>query len=183
MTKRKGLSKKLRFTIFARDGFACRYCGRQSDEVKLVVDHLIPVAQGGGNEETNLLTSCEPCNQGKSDRTVAQAAPSETDRLRLAQEFQEQNDLHRKATEALRQSRETRQLIVNSYCEIMGVNEVAKSAVTCYVNFCSEVGPNLLFEWFHIAAGKMPSRSDSDICKYICGIRRNTIKKEDPDAS
>lgn len=32
--KRKGIGKKLRFTIFKRDGFVCQYCGAKPPEVK-----------------------------------------------------------------------------------------------------------------------------------------------------
>lgn len=58
---------KQRFEIFSRDGFACQYCGGQAPNVQLVVDHVVPVAHGGGNEESNLATACYPCNAGKAD--------------------------------------------------------------------------------------------------------------------
>lgn len=55
-SKRKAISKGVRFSIFSRDQYQCRYCGRQSDVVELVIDHVIPVAQGGTNDVENLLT-------------------------------------------------------------------------------------------------------------------------------
>lgn len=56
-----------RFFIFSRDGFVCRYCGRSplEDKIKLHCDHIIPRFRGGGNENDNLITSCEDCNHGK----------------------------------------------------------------------------------------------------------------------
>jgi 5-methylcytosine-specific restriction endonuclease McrA len=36
--KRKNIGKRLRFSIFSRDNFSCRYCGRQSDQVPLVLE-------------------------------------------------------------------------------------------------------------------------------------------------
>jgi len=69
---RKGRPReRLRFSIFARDGFRCRYCGRspQEDEVKLVIDHVIPVSKGGTDEPGNLITSCAECNRGKGNLT------------------------------------------------------------------------------------------------------------------
>jgi len=58
---------RLRFSILARDGFRCRYCGRspQEDGVKLAVDHILPLSKGGTNEPSNLITSCVDCNRGK----------------------------------------------------------------------------------------------------------------------
>lgn len=70
MTKRKGLSKKTRFEVFKRDSFTCQYCGAQAPDAVLVVDHINPVAGGGENDIMNLVTSCEPCNQGKGARAL-----------------------------------------------------------------------------------------------------------------
>jgi hypothetical protein len=66
-TKRKSISKKIRFEVFKRDGFKCQYCGAKSPDVLLHVDHIEPVSKGGANDVMNLITSCEPCNLGKSD--------------------------------------------------------------------------------------------------------------------
>lgn len=58
-------SKRLRFKIFMRDGFKCRYCGRAPPEVTLHLDHIVPIAKGGADDETNLAAACEACNLGK----------------------------------------------------------------------------------------------------------------------
>ncbi len=61
---------KLRFGVFKRDGFRCKYCGRspKSDSsVVLQVDHIKPVSSGGKTIEDNLITSCQECNLGKGD--------------------------------------------------------------------------------------------------------------------
>lgn len=60
------VSRRLRFEILARDGHTCRYCGAAAPDVKLTVDHVIPVALGGGDEPNNLVTACADCNSGKS---------------------------------------------------------------------------------------------------------------------
>ena len=60
------LSKRLRYEVLRRDNHACRYCGAAAPEAKLTVDHVIPVALGGTDEPSNLVTACEPCNSGKS---------------------------------------------------------------------------------------------------------------------
>ena len=63
---RKPLSKRLRFEVFKRDGFACVYCGISPVGAALHVDHVIAVAAGGSNRPENLVTSCPDCNLGKS---------------------------------------------------------------------------------------------------------------------
>lgn len=67
MAERTALSKRVRFNVFKRDGFACQYCGERPPQVLLQVDHIIPVAGGGTNEIANLITACTNCNLGKSD--------------------------------------------------------------------------------------------------------------------
>lgn len=58
--------KRLRFEILRRDNFTCRYCGASAPDVHLTVDHVLPVALGGGDEATNLVAACRDCNAGKS---------------------------------------------------------------------------------------------------------------------
>lgn len=80
-TKRKPLTKKLRFEVFKRDNFTCQYCGRMAPDVILEVDHVVPVAEGGNNDILNLVTSCKDCNRGKGKRKL-----SNKSELKLQQE-------------------------------------------------------------------------------------------------
>ncbi|MBZ5736470.1 HNH endonuclease [Nocardioides sp. TRM66260-LWL] len=67
MTARTTISKRLRFAVLTRENFTCHYCGASKDDgVKLTVDHVIPVALGGSDEPSNLVSACEPCNSGKT---------------------------------------------------------------------------------------------------------------------
>ena len=45
---------------------SCAYCG---GPFPTEVDHVIPIAQGGTSEPSNLAPSCEPCNREKLDFT------------------------------------------------------------------------------------------------------------------
>jgi len=72
--KRGRISVRTRFAVFSRDNFKCRYCGRGQPETKLVLDHLIPVAAGGVDEEENLVTACDQCNAGKSASLLAEGS-------------------------------------------------------------------------------------------------------------
>jgi hypothetical protein len=59
------ISAKLRFEVFNRDNFTCRYCGRKTPEVILELDHVIPLSKGRTGDLDNLTTSCFECNRGK----------------------------------------------------------------------------------------------------------------------
>lgn len=54
--------------VFQRDGFRCRGCAKSPPEVQLQIDHIIPIAQGGSNDISNLQTLCKTCNRRKKDR-------------------------------------------------------------------------------------------------------------------
>lgn len=68
----KKVTTRLRFEVFKRDGFKCTYCGRnpKEDDIKLHVDHVIPLSKQGTNEIKNLTTSCQDCNLGKSNNLL-----------------------------------------------------------------------------------------------------------------
>jgi len=61
--------KITRRAVFARDGWACQYCGKRS---ALTVDHVIPRSKGGSSSWENIVASCAPCNRRKADRLPAQ---------------------------------------------------------------------------------------------------------------
>lgn len=67
----------LRFEIFKRDAFTCRYCGKRSPEAILEVDHVVPRASGGTDDPENLVTSCYECNRGKRARLLTDIPPEE----------------------------------------------------------------------------------------------------------
>jgi hypothetical protein len=90
--ERKPLRKSVRFAIFHRDGFTCAYCGRRPPKVVLEIDHIVPIAEGGTNDDTNLTTCCEECNAGKGRKLLASAGPKpdvDLDYLATQQELAE----------------------------------------------------------------------------------------------
>lgn len=68
--ERSIITPGLSYNIFKRDSFKCKICGsKESDGVKLHVDHIIPISKGGLSNESNLQTLCDTCNLGKSNKT------------------------------------------------------------------------------------------------------------------
>lgn len=64
------ISKRLRYEILRRDGNKCRYCGVPAADTPLTIDHVVPSALGGGDEPSNLVAACAPCNSGKSSSST-----------------------------------------------------------------------------------------------------------------
>jgi 5-methylcytosine-specific restriction endonuclease McrA len=61
--------KRQRERIFVRDGWLCVYCGQKRPKRRLVIDHKMPVALGGTDDDGNLVTSCRKCNRAKGTMT------------------------------------------------------------------------------------------------------------------
>lgn len=85
----RSISPQLRAEILERNGFTCQLCGagpgdpdpiKPERTVRLHIDHVIPVSQGGTNDPSNLRVTCSACNQGRANIQ----APSETARNVLA---------------------------------------------------------------------------------------------------
>lgn len=89
----KNVSKRTRYEVLNRDGFACQYCGGKAPDVKLAIDHVIPVALGGDNKPSNLVTACVDCNAGKgasnpdSDLVQRLSAEAATYALEMANKY------------------------------------------------------------------------------------------------
>lgn len=88
--------------LHQRDGFHCRFCGvpviargvrtrliedypravrwgytnllkhTALDALEAQYDHLLPHSRGGSSELTNLVITCNPCNYGRGERTLAE---------------------------------------------------------------------------------------------------------------
>ena len=67
-TKRIPLPQAVRDYVFQRDQYRCQSCGCFPAEDCLQVDHILPLAQGGSNDLSNLQTLCQTCNLRKSSR-------------------------------------------------------------------------------------------------------------------
>jgi len=69
--RRSAVAVGIRFEVFQRDHFRCRYCGASPDDgAVLEADHVVPLSVGGETTLSNLVTACWDCNHGKGARRV-----------------------------------------------------------------------------------------------------------------
>lgn len=91
---RRGISPQLRMEILERNGFTCQLCGagpgdpdpyNKMRKVRLQVDHILPVSQGGADDRANLRALCTTCNQARSNlQTASEDAKNLLARIRKA---------------------------------------------------------------------------------------------------
>lgn len=105
----RSISSQLRMEILERNGFTCQLCGRTGGDpdpsalnrkVRLVIDHEIPIAQGGTNERNNLRVLCSACNQARGNLQP----PTETARNLLARIRKQNRSVQKEVYEALRRT-------------------------------------------------------------------------------
>jgi hypothetical protein len=59
-----------RVKVYERDGYRCRYCGKQLTLQTVTLDHVVAISKGGGHEFENLVAACLDCNSKKNGRLV-----------------------------------------------------------------------------------------------------------------
>ena len=176
--KRKAISKKTRFEVFKRDGFACIYCGAHPPAVLLHVDHITAVANGGTNSPDNLVTACEPCNLGKG-ATPLEAIPESlaAKAIRVA-EMEEQVLGYQSVMEGRRQriEREAWRIaeVLEPGCSKAGIS---RDWLTSIRNFIEKLGLFDVLDAADIAVSRK-GRPGSSRFSYFCGICWNKVKAQ-----
>lgn len=180
---RVSLGKTLRFEIFKRDAFTCQYCGATPPSVVLEVDHVIPVAQGGSNDEHNLVTSCFECNRGKRDRHLHAIPESVTERSHRAQELEDQAREYEKVLKAKKRR-------INR--AINGVEGVFREEFPGYSftpsfrksvhRFLDYLPAIQVSEAMELAIYRVGQKGADNVAKYFCGICWKTIRDQGIDA-
>lgn len=65
------VTRAMQYDVLRRDGFKCIRCSCGNvNEVKLHVDHIVPVSCGGKSTMENLKTLCENCNCDKGNKYI-----------------------------------------------------------------------------------------------------------------
>ena len=71
---------QVREYVLQRDNRTCQYCGVTN--VRLEIDHIVPVSKGGSYRVSNLVTACHNCNQSKGNRSLSEFLQHDPARLR-----------------------------------------------------------------------------------------------------
>lgn len=178
MAARKALSKKTRFEVFKRDGFKCMYCGAHPPSVLLHVDHIDPVALGGKNDMDNLVTSCQPCNQGKSATPLSAVPQSLADKAAEAVERESQIKGYQDVMAAAReriddQSWDVAEVFMAHFSE----DTFRKDWRVSIKSFVEQLGLHECLGAMEKALAKK-RHSKTGAFSYFCGICWNKIREQ-----
>lgn len=64
--------RKRKARVLRRDGYKCQIKGPKCLGRATILDHIIPVAFGGPDEDANCQAACEPCHAEKTQREAAE---------------------------------------------------------------------------------------------------------------
>jgi hypothetical protein len=176
-SKRKAVSAKARFEIFKRDGFTCQYCGAHPPQAILHVDHIVPVAEGGTNEDTNLVTSCDRCNLGKGANSLESIPTSLSDR---SAEVAEREKQLRGYSDVMAAQRERVHSdcweVADIFVEAFRLDGIRKDWFQSIQQFVEKIGVHECIRAMDLATSRKPY-SREQCFKYFCGICWNIVRE------
>ncbi len=174
--KRKGITKKLRFEIFKRDGFQCAYCGNTPPAVTLEVDHIEPHSKGGPCDINNYITACFDCNRGKSDVPLDKIPSKLVDNLGVLKAREEQLKEYRKFVRKIERREkkdidDVAQIYSDAFDEYVLTDNFKNKSVK---TFLRKLPKHEVVEAMELAVCKI--NDSGQAVKYFCGICWNRIK-------
>ena len=177
MVARASLSKKLRFDVFKRDGFKCSYCGATpSEKVLLEVDHIHPVAEGGGDNIDNLVTACFNCNRGKGAGLLSSIPDSLEQKAVVVAEREAQIASYYEILRAKRERKDAEAWIIASmYMERFGDEDIRRERLSSIKMFLERLDFYSVMDSMEIAINRKFTKPAA--FSYFCGICWNKIKE------
>lgn len=179
MSNRKPISASIRWSIFARDGFCCRYCGAQAgqDGVELAVDHVVSVADGGDNSTDNLVTACRRCNGGKSARSLGEIPTPQEVIDRVSAMRGRMSSLVDEMQAAAEARAQAHQMVVDIKCRAYKVSQttIVPGEVDLGLRIVGEFGGDKLIQFYEAAAGALVQQTRA--VQYVGGCARRTRER------
>lgn len=177
MSERKAVSKRTRFEVFKRDSFKCVYCGNHPPAVLLHIDHVIAVAEGGTNDEENLVTACDGCNLGKGAVPLTSIPTSLADKQAELVEREEQLAVYEAALRARRERVESEQWLVVEILEYEGTDSYPRDRLMSVRRFIEKLGFESVRDAAEIAKGYYRYGGRKAFL-YFCGICWKRVRGE-----
>lgn len=183
--KRAPISNKMRFDVFKRDNFICKYCGKGTkDGIVLNVDHIIPVSKGGKNESENLITSCFECNSGKKATLLESKTINDTkeviiglkEKLNKQKEIEKQLKEYYKLSNKLKFNNPTAAFIRQTLRNELNI-EFSNRIMADFLKLYAKVTLDEFLDAISIVKSKTNLFGPDVVYKYLCGVLHNKYKE------
>lgn len=173
------VSKRIRFEVFKRDGFACQYCGQKTPAAVLQCDHIDPSSRGGSDEVDNLITSCVDCNQGKSNVPLSSIPACLADRKSEIEERESQVLAYREFLREVKARQQADVDLVNDCFERLFPGQTLSDRFqqSTIPLFLEHFVPEEPCEFLLLAFQRVASGDPDDVVHYFCGICWRKIKE------
>lgn len=174
------ITKKIRFEVFKRDGFACAYCGKNPPSVTLEIDHIHPKSRKGNDDINNLITACFDCNRGKKNILLDKIPGKIQDNLDVLKEQEEQLKSYRRFISKIerrikRDINDIDNIYISQY-QKWSFSDSFRNISLKY--FLKKLPKHEVEEALHIAIARFP-KDENTVIKYFCGICWRKIKEQD----
>lgn len=174
-----GFTKKLRFEVFKRDGFACVYCGKSPPEVVLECDHIEPKSKGGMDDINNLVTACFDCNRGKRDIPLDKIPSQLSENLEILKEKEGQILEFRKYIKKIerRVKKDTRKIQTTFQLTYPNSSITEKFINSSIKRFMQSLPLHEIIEAMEISCSHFDDDPERAI-RYFCGICWRKIERQ-----
>ncbi|MEO5360614.1 MAG: HNH endonuclease [Nitrospirota bacterium] len=175
------ISKKIRFEVFKRDGFACAYCGKTPPSVTLEVDHIDPKSKGGSNDLNNLITACFDCNRGKRNVPLNKIPAKLNENIEILKMQEEQIREYRKYVKKVEERisadiEEIDSIFTEQYKDYQLSDTFKNVSLKRFINLLPK---HEIIESMYIAISKYPAKSKhNEAIRYFCGVCWTKIKRQ-----
>jgi hypothetical protein len=160
------------------------YCGSHPPKVVLHVDHMLAVANGGGNDMDNLITACSGCNLGKAAVPLSAVPQSMKERAAEVAEREKQLSGYQAIFEARRQRLEDETWSVLKILRGAFCDSVPMDVLLSVKRFVEALGVHETTDAAQIAVGAVAARRVryDDKFRYFCGVCWGRIRDQAAEA-
>jgi hypothetical protein len=179
--KRDAIGTRTRFDVFKRDGFACQYCGAVPPKALLEIDHIIPVCEGGNNDDANLVTACFECNRGKAGISLSVIPKSLSEKAAEIREREQQIAAYREtAQKRIDRIEDDAWLVAETLIPGSAESGISRDWFRGIKLFNEKLPIDFVLNAAELATSRFPS-ANRKCFLYFCGICWNKIREEHPE--
>ncbi len=143
------------------------------------VDHVVSVADGGGNDFDNLVSACSRCNGGKSAQSLGGLTCTTEVLNNVTDEKERNHNLIQEMREVIESRKEMRQEVVNIVCEAYNQESftISENDISAIARMIQRYGAALVIEWLDSAGSRCVPLHQT--VRYVRGCARTYRERKE----